>query len=113
MKESKDFNFVGNIEGNDVFTDKADVIVCEGFVGNILLKNAEAFYKLIKKRNRSDEFFDRFNYELYGGSPILGINSNVIICHGHSSPTAIKNALLLSVDMANTKLDEKIKQVFK
>ncbi|HRH10006.1 MAG TPA: phosphate acyltransferase PlsX [Bacteroidia bacterium] len=112
MKDTKEFNFIGNIEGNDVFADKADVIVCEGFVGNVVLKNAEAFYKLIKKRNRSDEYFDRFNYELYGGTPILGINSNVIICHGHSSPVAIKNALLLAKEMVLTKLEEKIKQQF-
>lgn len=112
MKDSKDFNFIGNIEGTDVYSDKADVIVCEGFVGNVVLKNAEAFYKLIKKRDRSDEYFDRFNYELYGGTPILGINSNVIICHGHSSPRAIKNALLLAKEMVLTKLEEKIKQQF-
>ncbi|MBK9285479.1 MAG: phosphate acyltransferase [Sphingobacteriaceae bacterium] len=112
MKDTKEYNFIGNIEGNDVYSDKADVIVCEGFVGNVLLKNAESFYKLIKKRNRSDEYFDRFNYELYGGTPILGINSNVIICHGHSSPVAIKNALILAKEMVNTKLEEKIKQVF-
>ena len=79
---------------------------------SVVLKNAEAFYKLIKKRNRSDEYFDRFNYELYGGTPILGINSNVIICHGHSSPVAIKNALLLAKEMVLTKLEEKIKQQF-
>jgi glycerol-3-phosphate acyltransferase PlsX len=112
MKDSKDFNFIGNIEGHDVFGDKADVIVCEGFVGNVVLKNAEAFYQTIKRRGRSDEYFDRFNYELYGGSPILGINSNVIISHGHSSPTALKNSLLLAQDMVNAKLEEKIKQVF-
>ncbi|MGZ4100252.1 MAG: phosphate acyltransferase PlsX, partial [Bacteroidia bacterium] len=61
MKDSKDFNFVGNVEGNDLYGDKADVIVCEGFVGNVVLKNAEQFYKMIKTRKRSDEFFDRFN----------------------------------------------------
>ena len=74
MKESKDFNFVGNIEGREVFSDKADVIVCEGFVGNILLKTAEAFYDVIKSRNRSDDYFDKFNYELFGGTPILSFN---------------------------------------
>jgi len=112
MKDAKDFNFVGNIEGNDLYNDKADVIVCEGFVGNVVLKNAEQFYNLIQSRNRSDEFFDRFNYEIYGGTPILGINSNVLILHGKSSPLAIKNALLLAKEMVNAKLDEKIKQVF-
>jgi len=61
MKDTKDFNFVGNVEGRDVFGDTADVIVCEGFTGNVLLKTAEAFYTLIKKRKRSDEYFDQFN----------------------------------------------------
>jgi len=112
MKDTKDFNFVGNIEGNDVFSDKADVIVCEGFVGNVVLKNAEAFYKLAKTRKINDEYFDKFNYELYGGTPILGINSNVLISHGKSSPLAFKNVLVLAKDMVNAKLDEKIKQVF-
>jgi phosphate acyltransferase len=112
MKDSKDFNFIGNIEGNDLHNDKADVIVCEGFVGNVILKSAEAFYNIIKSRNKSDEFFDRFNYETYGGTPILGINSNVLILHGKSTPLAFKNALMLAKDMVNAKLDEKIKQVF-
>jgi glycerol-3-phosphate acyltransferase PlsX len=112
MKDSKDFNFVGNVEGNDLYGDKADVIVCEGFVGNVVLKNAESFFKLIKSRNRSDDFFDRFNYEIYGGTPILGINSNVLISHGKSSPLAFKNTLILARDMVNANLDEKIKNVF-
>jgi len=112
MKDSKDFNFVGNVEGREVFSDKADVIVCEGFVGNILLKTAEAFYDLIKTRNRSDEYFDKFNYELYGGTPVLGINANVLIGHGISSSLAFKNMLLLAKDVADAKLNDKIQQIF-
>jgi glycerol-3-phosphate acyltransferase PlsX len=112
MKDSKDFNFVGNVEGLEVFEDKADVIVCEGFTGNVLLKNAEAFYSMIKKRNRSDDFFDKFNYELYGGTPILGINSNVMIAHGKSSPLAFKNMLILCKDIVEANLNEKIKTIF-
>lgn len=112
MKDSKDFNFIGNVEGREIFSDKADVIVCEGFVGNILLKTAEAFYDLIRGRNRSDEFFDRFNYELYGGTPVLGINANVLIGHGISSPLAFKNMLLLAKDVVDAKLNDKILQVF-
>jgi glycerol-3-phosphate acyltransferase PlsX len=112
MKDSKDFNFVGNVEGRDIFSDHADVIVCEGFTGNVILKTAEAFYTLIKTRKRSDEYFDKFNYELYGGTPILGINSNVLIGHGISSPTAFKNMLLLARDIVEAKLSDKIKQVF-
>ncbi|MBL7933910.1 MAG: phosphate acyltransferase PlsX [Bacteroidia bacterium] len=112
MKDSKDFNFVGNVEGREVFSDKADVIVCEGFVGNILLKTAEAFYDLIKTRNRSDEYFDKFNYELYGGTPVLGINANVLIGHGISSSLAFKNMLLLAKEVADAKLNDKIQQIF-
>jgi glycerol-3-phosphate acyltransferase PlsX len=112
MKDSKDFNFVGNIEGSEVFGDKADVIVCEGFAGNVFLKTAEAFYSMIKKRDRSDEYFDKFNYELYGGTPILGINSNVMIAHGKSSPLAFKNMIILSKDIVEANLNEKIKTEF-
>lgn len=113
MKDSKDFNFVGNIEGRDLYSDKADVIVCDGFVGNIVLKAAEAFYEVLKRRNRSDDYFDKFNYELYGGTPVLGVNSNVIIGHGISSAIAFKNMLLLAKDMIDAKLNDKIKQIFK
>jgi glycerol-3-phosphate acyltransferase PlsX len=112
MKDSKDFNFIGNIEGRNAFDDTADVIVCEGFVGNVFLKSIQAFYKLVTTRNRSDDYFDRFNYELYGGTPVLGVNGNVLIGHGISSPLAFKNMILLAKDIANAKLDEKIKHVF-
>lgn len=112
MKDTKDFNFVGNIEGRDLFNDKADVIVCEGFVGNVVLKTAEAFYRLIMKRGRSDEYFDRFNYENYGGTPILGINSTVMIAHGISSPLAFKNLLLHTKDIVDANLPAKIQKVF-
>lgn len=112
MKDSKDFAFVGNIEGRDLFNEKCDVIVTEGFTGNVVLKTAEAFYTLIRQRNRSDEYFNRFNYELYGGTPILGVNGTVMIGHGISSPLAIKNMLLLSKQMAENKLNEKIKEAF-
>src|SRR4051812_40567321 len=112
MKDSKDFNFVGNIEGRELFSGKADVVVCEGFVGNILLKTAEAFHDVIKARNRSDEYFDKFNYELYGGTPVLGINANVLIGHGVSSSLAFKNMLLLAKDVVDAKLNDKIEQIF-
>ncbi len=112
MKDSRDFNFVGNVEGRDIFGDHADVIVCEGFTGNVVLKFAESFYTAIKRRNINDEYFNRFNYEIYGGTPILGVNGTVMIGHGISSPEAIKNMLLLSRDVVNAGLPEKIKQAF-
>ena len=113
MKDTSDFNFVGNIEGRDLFDSSADVIVCDGFTGNVVLKQAEAFYKMLAKKNMLDDYFSRFNYELYGGTPILGINGNVLIGHGISSALAIKNMLLLSLDIAKAGLPDKIKTAFK
>jgi glycerol-3-phosphate acyltransferase PlsX len=113
MKDSKDFNFIGNVEGRDLFDEKVDVIVCDGFTGNVVLKAAEAFYTILKRRSLTDDYFDRFNYENYGGTPVLGINSNVIIGHGISNEIAVKNMLKLAKDVAEAKLHEKIKQAFK
>jgi len=112
MKETKLFNFVGNIEGRDLFNEKADVIVCDGFTGNIMLKLAESFYVLTIKKGLKDEFFDRFNYENYGGSPVLGVNAPVLIGHGISSPEAIKNMIFQSRDMILTGLVNKIQAAF-
>lgn len=112
MKDTRLFNFVGNVEGRDLFNDKADVIVCDGFTGNVMLKLAESFYVLTLKRGLKDEFFDRFNYENYGGSPVLGVNAPVVIGHGISSPTAVKNMILQSRDMVTTDLVGKIQAAF-
>lgn len=113
MKETSLFNFVGNVEGRDLFNDKADVIVCDGFTGNVMLKLAESFYVLTIKKGLKDEFFDRFNYEQYGGSPVLGVNAPVVIGHGISSPLAVKNMVLQSREMITTGLVEKIRMAFK
>lgn len=113
MSDSKDFNFIGNIEGRDLFDDKCDVIVCDGFTGNVVLKEAEAFYYLMKKRGMLDDYFSRFNYEIYGGSPILGINSNVVVGHGISNDQAIKNMIMLTVECVEADLSKKIKEAFK
>ena len=112
MKDSEDFNFVGNVEGRDLFNDSADVIVCDGFTGNIVLKQAEAFYALTKKRGIKDAYFDRFNYENYGGTPILGVNGTVMIGHGISNAKAIKNMLLHTAEVIDAKLSDKIKIAF-
>ncbi|MNK58810.1 Phosphate acyltransferase [compost metagenome] len=113
MKDTNLFNFVGNVEGRDLFNDKADVIVCDGFTGNVMLKLAESFYVLTIKKGLKDEFFDRFNYEQYGGSPVLGVNAPVVIGHGISSPLAVKNMVLQSREMITTGLVEKIRMAFK
>ena len=113
LLQKSEINFIGNIEGRDLFNDKADVIVCDGFTGNVMLKLAETFYILTLKKGFKDEFFDRFNYEQYGGSPILGVNAPVLIGHGISSPEAIKNMVLLSRTMIESQFVDKIKEAFK
>ncbi len=110
MKDTQDYNFVGNIESRDLFNDKADVIVCDGFTGNIVLKQAESMYRLVKKRGIKDEFFDRMNYENYGGTPILGVNGTVIIGHGISNDIAIKNMILLAKEVHDVQVSEKISE---
>ncbi len=112
LKSNTKINFIGNAEGRDLFTDHADVFVCDGFTGNVVLKLAESFYVVTLKKGFKDEFFDRFNYEEYGGSPILGVNAPVIIGHGISTPKAIKNMVLLSKDMIESKFIDKIKSAF-
>lgn len=112
IKLNKKINFVGNIEGRDLFNDRADVIVCDGFTGNVILKLAESFYDMMQARGISEEYFDRFNYEEIGGSPILGINGNVVIGHGVSSALAIKNMILLAQKMADSSVHKKIKDYF-
>ena len=110
FKINRKINFIGNIEGYDIFNDKADVIVCDGFTGNVILKLAESIYSLLKKRSFSDPFFDQFNYEAIGGSPILGVNGNVIIGHGVSSAMAIKNMLLQARQMVHSQVHLKIQE---
>jgi len=111
LKENKRINFIGNIESRGILNEGADVIVCDGFTGNVILKQAESFYEIIKKRGIKDEYFDRFNYENYGGTPVLGINSNVIIAHGISNSKAIANMIKLSFDVVESGLVNKIKEV--
>lgn len=112
MKDNGIFNFIGNVEGRDLFSASADVIVCDGFTGNIVLKQAEAFYGIVKARNVQDEFFDRFNYENYGGTPILGVNGAILIGHGKSSQLAIERMLKLALDVAQANLAEKMTSAF-
>lgn len=108
IKNLKDINFVGNVEGRDLFNDKTDVIVCDGFTGNIILKLAESFYFLLRKHHFNNDYFERFNYENYGGTPILGINKPVIIGHGISNAKTIKNMILFSKEVIDARLAEKI-----
>lgn len=110
MKDSRDFHFFGNIESRDLFRSKVDVIVCDGFTGNIVIKQIEAMYRMLQKRQLLDDYIRRFNYENYGGSPVLGVNGAVVIGHGISSPEAVKNMILLSKEIFEAKLSSKIKR---
>jgi glycerol-3-phosphate acyltransferase PlsX len=99
LKEAEGINFIGNIEGRDIFLDKSDVMICDGFTGNIILKLAESIHGLTQRRNIKDKFFDMFEFEQYGGVPVLGVNKPVIIGHGISHAKAFKNMISIAQKM--------------
>lgn len=113
MKENTQINFSGNIEGRDIFNDSGDVIVCDGFTGNVVLKMAESFYNIARERHfETDEYMSRFQYENYGGIPVLGISKPVIIGHGISNSKAFHNMIVVAEQMIETGLCEKITDAF-
>ncbi len=112
LKENEHINFIGNIEGRDILFSKADVMVCEGFTGNVVLKLAESVYDIVQRRGIKDEHFDRFNFEMYGGVPVLGVAKPVIIGHGISKDLAFKNMIAIAQRMLETDLMQKMKDVF-
>jgi phosphate acyltransferase len=109
MKEHPGMNFSGNIEGHALFHENiTDVVVCDGFVGNIVLKEAEAVYSILKKINISHPFIDRLNFENIGGTPVVGVNANVVIGHGISKRKAVKNMILQTRAVVKANLAQKI-----
>lgn len=110
LKENKHINFAGNIEGRDVLIDKADVMVCEGFTGNIILKMAESLYDISHQRQVKDEYFERFNFENYGGTPVLGVAKPVIIGHGISGAKAFMNMIHLAQLMLEKEVMQRMKE---
>ncbi|MEO0155635.1 MAG: phosphate acyltransferase PlsX [candidate division WOR-3 bacterium] len=125
-------NFVGNIEGNNLMKGFVDVIVTDGFTGNVLLKYSEgiidALWHMLKEtvdaamRRKFGQFLvkpamndlkAKFSYEEYGGGILLGVNGVVIICHGHSSPLALKNAIIMAKKCVEFNITEEIKKVIK
>ncbi len=95
MSGNNDFSFTGNIEANSLFVeDRADVVVCDGFVGNIVLKEAEAFYRLVSARKVCNGYFEMFNFENFGGTPVLGVQNPLVIGHGISNAKAVKNMIV-------------------
>lgn len=114
LKENNQINFIGNIEGRDLFNDKADVIVCDGFTGNIILKMAESVYDLTQQRGfETDAYFSRFHYENYGGTPVLGVAKPVIIGHGISNAKAFKNMIAVGEKMVESQVCHKMTDLFK
>jgi glycerol-3-phosphate acyltransferase PlsX len=121
-------NFVGNVEGRDILEGRADVVVCDGFVGNIILKfteSIEGFLTIKLRRQINKNLFSRlgaalltpflrrlrqtFDYSEYGGAPLLGVDGVCIVCHGSSSPKAIKNAVRVASDMVRHRICENIR----
>lgn len=128
LKEAN-INFTGNIEGKDVFSGDADVVVCDGFIGNVLLKTSEGLAEVIIKMLKREiegqatgklgyllmkpalrNFRKKTDYAEYGGAPLLGINGTCIISHGRSSPRAIRNALRVAVELSRKKVHEIISE---
>jgi len=130
LSENKLINFVGNIEGHEIFSGKCDVIVSDGFTGNVVLKVSEgitrSFRTILMKEIRKNlmgkigllfmiknlrDFAKKADYAEYGGGVLLGVDGNVIISHGRSSPRAIYNAIKLGEKITKSKLIDKIKEV--
>ncbi len=128
LLEASGLNFVGNVEGRDVFQGGADVVVCDGFTGNVVLKFSESVIHLITRlireeigddlRNRLGALLmkgvfrslsQQLNYEEYGGAPLLGVNGVVIIAHGSSSAKAIKNAIHVAIRYAEGRINDRIR----
>jgi glycerol-3-phosphate acyltransferase PlsX len=128
MKETG-LNFIGNAEGRDVFNGNADVVVCDGFIGNVVLKASEALGEFVSRTLREeltktlprrlgallaksafDDLKKRMDYDEYGGAPLLGVKGGCIVCHGRSNAKAIKNAVRVAREFAMNKIDEKIQE---
>jgi len=129
LKETKNLNFIGNVEGKDILGGKADIIVCDGYVGNILLKFAESFLGILKAKVKQFAFksllnkikvllmkdtlkqvLSDFNAEDYGGTPLLGVKGISIIGHGSSSVTAIRNMVFKAREMHEKQLLQKFEK---
>jgi len=109
LKENSHINFAGNVEGRDLLKDKVDVMLCDGFTGNIILKMAESLYEISQDKKVKEEFFERFNFENYGGTPVLGVAKPVIIGHGISQAKAFMNMIYLAQQMLEKDVMQKMK----
>ncbi len=112
LKENKEINFVGNVEGRDILLNKSDVMVCDGFTGNVILKMAESLFNITQQKKIHHEYFDKFDFEIYGGTPVLGVAKPVIIGHGISHAKAFCQMIRIAEKMISTGLMEKMKASF-
>ena len=112
LKENPLIHFIGNIEGRDLLLDKADVMVCEGFTGNVILKLAESLFGITQDKGIDHPYFQRFDFENYGGTPLLGVTKPVIIGHGISHGRSFHNMINLAQKMIETDLLGKMKESF-
>lgn len=113
LKENKDIHFIGNVEGRDILDNKADIMITDGFTGNILLKFAESLYDVVKvKCNIENDFLARFNHRLYAGVPVLGASKPVVVGHGVSDATSFCGMLELARKMVMTDMCGKMKNLF-
>jgi phosphate acyltransferase len=112
MKASTQLNFIGNVEGRDIYKGSADAFICDGFTGNIVLKFGESMYGLLKERFPEDLFIETFNFENYGGVPILGVKGISIIGHGISTAKAVESMITSALLAAENQLVSKIEAAF-
>lgn len=113
LKEEKSINFVGNIEGRNLFDDSvADVVVCDGFTGNNIVKTCEGLYYNIIKSGAESDFLNRFNFNNYGGTAILGVQGNMIVGHGISKAKTFFQMLKQGMEVSQSQLVDNIKSSF-
>jgi len=129
LLKSLRLNFIGNVEGRDVYGGKVDVVVCDGFIGNVALKVSEGVGELVKhllresleatisgkigyaiSRKAFADFKKRLDYSEYGGAPLLGVRGGCIICHGRSNANAIKNAIRVAAEFSDGKVNQRIEE---
>ena len=110
LSQTQGIHFVGNVEGRDIFGDHADVVVCDGFSGNVIIKLCEGIYYRLVKRGVQDDYLDQFNFKHYGGSMVLGVNAPVIVGHGITKAETFVKMIELAQETVQSQLTSKIQK---
>lgn len=110
LAQTPGIQFVGNVEGRDIFGDHADVVVCDGFSGNVIIKLCEGIYYRLVKRGVQDDYLDQFNFKHYGGSMVLGVNAPVIVGHGITKSETFVKMIELAKETVQSELTNKIQK---